>query len=83
MLLGFLLYAGLTLNWRTFSRGLSELNGSSVFPCVKCENLKTETDILAGDRFHVEVLVYASKAAEPCSRLKLGLQEMQSTDMTR
>lgn len=79
MLLGILLYSGLTLNWRSgwqrkdFLKGLSELNGLSVFPRVKCGNLKTTTDILAGDRIHVGVLVYASKAADPYGWLKRGL----------
>lgn len=52
---------------------LSEVNCLSVFPRVKYGIKKTMTDILAGDRIHVRALVYASKAADPYSRLKLGL----------
>lgn len=56
-----------------FLEGLSEVDGLSVFPRVKCGIKKTTTDILAGDRIHVEALVYVSKAADPFTLLKLGL----------
>ena len=58
---------------KNFLRGLTELNGLSVFPLVKCGIKKTMTDILAGDRIHVSPLLYASNAADPSARLKPGL----------
>lgn len=75
-----------TTKKKVFLEGLSELNGLSVFPRVKCGIKKTTTDILAGDRIHVGCWFMLPKAADPSARLKPGFtgpRDPQSSNMTR